>query len=197
MRLGLLARSGDRLDLLDRALTLLAGALGCDRVYLLGDRPGQLARVLEARERTGDDDLAELVVDFVSRGGAPAGKTLAERADALFGAPVFEVSRGTDDDKLLDVWAGRIVVAVADKDHLGRDDIANAAFILHGDGDRGACVVIGSRAFLTPGPLGERQTVAVLALHEGRFVFEVCDLRGACLERHDVALRRTTKMRVV
>lgn len=208
MRIGLVASSRGDSDRLDQALRLLAGALHCERIFFLGDRFADLDALqppAPAPSPAADDDTGFLaaVTDFMlgQQGGPARGQTLEQR----YGVPVLGVAekgsprlqQDPSSAKALDMLGGSIVLAVHDKNDLVKEDIANAALILHGDGAAPAVVQIGTRAFVTPGPLCE-DGGRVGVLHEvaGGYGFDAFDLQGASIHSQAFSLRRTTKFSV-
>jgi hypothetical protein len=216
MRIGLVASSrGDR-DRLDQALRLLAGTLRCERIFFLGDQLADLDALLPpapmpspSPSPRADDDVGFLaaVTDFMlgQQGGAAPGASPATSLEERYGVPVLGVAekgsprllQDPSSAKILDLVGGSIVLAVHDKNDLVKEDIANAALILHGDGAAPAVVQIGSRAFVTPGPLCvDGGQVGVLHEVAGGFGFDAHDLQGATTHAQVFNLRRSARLSV-
>ncbi|MFH1811197.1 MAG: hypothetical protein ABIJ09_20835 [Pseudomonadota bacterium] len=206
MRIGLTAGSRGDVARLDQALTQLAGSLQCERILFLGDRVADLDALVPAPPATaidGDAGFLAAVTDFMlgQQGQAAPPTSLLER----YGVPVLGVAekgsaRHQQDPasaKHLDMLGMSIVLAVHDKNDLVKEDIANAALILHGDGDAPAVVQIGTRAFITPGPLAEGGGhLGVLSEVAGGFGFDAYDLHGTSVHSQVFNLRRTAKFSV-
>lgn len=158
MRLGLIgpAHDGDD-DALERAVLFLSKDLGVQRAVYLGvdqaldrvvstlaerlvmDHPGDAAVWPRAADRCADGDPAE-IDHFI--------KVERERLKLMvFGALPSEETR------LVELLSGKVAVMIYDKALLDEDDIASATLIVFGKSPEPLIKPIGSRWFLSPGPL--------------------------------------------
>jgi len=211
MRVGLLADSAGNLELLDRAFGLLAGPLHCERVFFLGGAYSDVDAVLRNRrgaatESYSDTDFLQDVQRFVELGqqtSVHSGEAIGS-AD-VYGVPVVRVPErdsaaytdGATPSKIIEMVDNQIALLVHFKGDLAKDEIANAAIILHGGSAEAAAVQIGTRAFVTPGALShDPPTVGVLTVTGNECTFEVCDLTGATLRSNKLRVGGGAKMKV-
>lgn len=211
MRVGLLADSAGNLELLDRALGLLAGPLHCERLFFLGGAYDDVDAVLRKRRSAvtqsySDQDFLQDVQRFVELGqqtSVHSGEAIG--AGDIYGVPVVRVPERdcaayTDSatpSKIIEMLDNQIALLVHFKGDLAKDDIGNAAIILHGSSAEPAAVQIGARAFVTPGALNhDPPTVGVLTVAGSDCTFEVCDLTGATLRSEKLRVGGGTKMKV-
>jgi len=209
MRIGLLADSAGNIERLDQALTLLVERLNCERVFFLGGAYADIDGVLRSRSSHdadySDQDFLSDIARFVASGqsaSADSGKTLA--AEDVIGASVIRVperdSPEYSDEEIpntiFEMIEGWIALLVAFKGDLNKEDIANAAIILHGGGKKAAVVQIGTRAFITPGPLHPQGGVAVLDTEGKGLRFEIYDLVGEKLQSQEVKVGGGSRMTV-
>lgn len=159
MRLGVLGPAQGSLDALERAAQFLHRDLGVQRaVYLgldgsldalvarwaerlVGDDPGSQALWERAAERCADAQPHEIDAFLV-----------AERERQSLA--VFE-SVPSEKTRLVELLGGRVVVMIHDKALLDEDDIASASLMVFGKSKEPMVKQVGTRFFLSPGPLGE------------------------------------------
>jgi hypothetical protein len=94
--------------------------------------------------------------------------------------------------KLIEMLGPALCVLVHDKDDLNREDIGNAKVILHGRSAAAAVVRIGPRAFITPGSVQGRGTVAVLEVSGALLGVQFFDLAGQLIRAESVSLAMGT-----
>jgi len=159
MRLGLIgpAHGGDAR--LERAVRFLSSEQAVQRAVYLGTDQA-LDRVVRAlAEHLVDDDPADSAMWPRAAAQCAAGAPdaidrfiAAERsrlALAVFGALPSE------DTRLVELLSGKVAVMIYDKARLDEDDIASATLIVFGKSPEPLVKPIGSRWFLSPGPLDE------------------------------------------
>lgn len=111
-----------------------------------------------------------------------------------------EYSAGTAPKKLMELLEGNVACLVHDKSELTRDDITNAAILLHGNSAQAAIVQIGPRVFVTPGhlrrpaPEGRPATWAVLEAEPRALTLIVHGVDGRELRRERADLGGRAKM---
>ena len=209
MRIGLASDSYGNLALLERAFDLFARAQ-VDRVFFLGARAADVDAVL-ARRSGGSRDAPVPSTDaefLAAVRGALARQAGAPR-DPLDGRIVRVASRACPEYETgkvprmqVDLVEGRITCLVHDKAELGRDDIANASLIFHGNAAAAAVVQIGPRCFVTPGhlrapaPPGRPPTFALVEVTERELVLTVFSDEGVELRQDRVSLAVSGKMSV-
>lgn len=211
MRIGLASDSHGNLALLGDVLERFAQA-GVERVFFLGgccaDVDAVLARRGVATPRAapaspaGDLEFLAAVEDALARRAGVAADPLASKLVRVASRACAEYASGAVPRKWLDLVEGRICCLVHDKAELGREDIANASVIFHGNSPEAALVQIGPRVFVTPGhlrapaPPGQPATCAIAELSERELVLCVLSERGEELRRARAAFAAGGKMSV-
>lgn len=204
MRVGLLADSAGNLDLLDRALTLLTGPLGCERIFFLGGAYDDIDAVLQRRSSMPNKDsgdmgfLSEVTKFLESEEGTPEPSATAEE---VFGVPIVRVPERSsrhyqNENKVFELLSSALVLLVHFKGDLIKDDIANATLIFHGASAKAAVVQIGNRAFVTPGPLATANCVAVLSDEPSPYTFSVYQPDGTPVHSQRLTLGSGRKLTV-
>ncbi len=205
MSLGLISHSRGNVQALRQAIEVLL-RLGCDRALFLGYDDEDLHKVKKlepARAQIDNDlDFLQAVSDFVV-------EHQQKKADAdsdiehFFGLPVqhlvepgsrrYEKSAKT----VFDLIDSSIVLAICDKAQLCKDDIRNAAIIVHASADKPDFVQIGTRVFIAPGALDQAGgQVSILHSDDAGFVLSRYNFAEELLHRRHFTLRKKTKMTV-
>jgi predicted phosphodiesterase len=209
VRIGLTSDTYGNLALLERAFDLFQRAQ-VDRVFFLGARVGDVDAVL-ARRSGGSREapVPRTDLEFLTAvRGALARQSDAAR-DPLDGRIVRVASRACPEYETgrvprmqIDLVEGRITCLVHDKADLGREDIANASLIFHGNSAAPGVVQIGPRCFVTPGhlrapaPPGRPPSFALVEVTERELVLTVFSEKAVELRQDRVALATSGKMSV-
>lgn len=202
MALGLLSHSRGDIDALRQGLALIK-TLGCERVLFLGERYHDFDALLPSSPPPridSDLDFLNAVSDFMQQQDQGKAETRDEKFLGLSvlrlperDCPAYETQAKLG----FDLLEGTIVLAVAHKGDLEKDDIRNASIIVHGSAETPELVQIGPRAFLCPGALDSPEgLIGCLRSSAGAFVFSIYNLKGELLEQRPFSLRRTTKISV-
>lgn len=209
MRIGLASDSYGNLALVERAFDLFQRAQ-VDRVFFLGARAGDVDAVL-ARRAGGSRDAAVPRTDaeFLAAVRGALARQADVSTDPLDGKIVRVASRACPEYESgkvprmqVDLVEGRITTLVHDKGDLGRDDIANASLIFHGNSAAAGVVQIGPRCFVTPGhlrapaPPGRPPTFALAEVTERDLVLTVFSEDAAELRQDRVSLVVSGKLSV-
>jgi hypothetical protein len=174
MRLGLIGPANDRDDLLERAVRFLSKERAVHRAVYLGLDPA-LERVVGAlaSRAVGDDPGVGAVWQ---RAAVRCGQAAPAEIDRFLEAErerlslmVFGALPG-EDTRLIELLCGKVAVMIHDKALLDEDDIASATFLVFGKSTEPMVKPIGSRWFLTPGPLASG---GVMVLDDGSGVVEL------------------------
>jgi len=213
MKVGLLADSAGDLDALERGSDLLLER-GAERLFFLGGRfPDVDAMVLKRRARRrgsrdySDDDFVSDVAAFLSAAhGGTAGRLAgADEEDKLRSrfsrVPCVESLEYRDPNvpnKLVELVGDTLACLVHDKADLVKDDMLNAALLIHGKSPEPGVVQIGPRFFVTPGRLtgAPEQTCALLESTPGELRFLAFTLGGRELKRQAFARGSKNKLSV-
>ena len=209
MRIGLASDSYGNLALLERALGLFERAR-VDRVFFLGARVGDVDAVLARRAggsreapvpRT-DAEFLDAVRGALARQADVPKDPLDGRIVRVASRACPEYGSGKVPRMQLDLVEGRITCLVHDKADLGREDIANAALIFHGNAAAPGVVQIGPRCFVTPGhlrapaPPGRPPTFALVEVTERDLALTVFSEEAAELRQDRVSLAVSGKLSV-
>ena len=196
MRIGLASDTFGNLDALEKALELFARAQ-VDRVYFLGGTLADLDAVLARRRAPPPAAVPLTDADFLAAVEGALSRHVAARSDPLDGRIVRVASRACaewarpDARKQVDLVDGRICCLVHDKADLSREDIANATVLFHGNSPRASVVQIGTRLFVTPGPLraasqgGAPPTFALVDAGPKDLALTVFSAAGEEIGRHE------------
>jgi hypothetical protein len=160
MRIGLASDSLGDVDALERALAHLLRAQ-VERVFFLGARLADLDEVMARRrgvtrsapEPATDAEFLAAVEVALARQAAAAPDPLDGRIVKVASRACAEHAPGIVPPMQVDLVEGRICCLVHDKGELGREDIANASLLFHGNASAAGVIAIGPRVFVTPGRL--------------------------------------------
>ena len=209
MRIGLAGDSYGNLALLERALDLFQRAQ-VDRVFFLGARVGDVDAVL-ARRAGGSREapVPRTDAEFLDAVRGALARQADAPADPLDGRIVRVASRACPEYESgkvprmqIDLVEGLIACVVHDKADLGREDIANAALIFHGNAAAPGVVQIGPRCFVTPGhlrapaPPGRPPTFALVEVTARDLALTVFSEDASELRQDRVAFGASGKMSV-
>lgn len=159
MRLGVIGPCNEDLVALATAAQVLVDRARVERVLYLG-KDDALDRVVEAwaAEIVGaNPDEAVLF----ARAAVACVKASAEEIDAFVASErarrrlrIYSTVPAPP-GRTVELFDGRIAVFVYDKATLDEDDIAGASLMVFGRSDRPLVHRVGSRTFISPGPLGQ------------------------------------------
>ncbi len=199
MRIGFL---GPCLDLtrLERAADFLLVSEKASRVIYLGD-DGALDRCVAswATRLVGDDPTDEgawrRAADVALWGGP-------EKIDAYVDGERKRLSLRSLMSlpervlRTVEMIGDRVAVITFDKASLDEEDIFAARLVIYGKSPSALVKAIGSRTFLTPGPLGETGGIMLLAEGDDIATVTIYDTAERSIHQAQLALPKTTKMRV-
>jgi predicted phosphodiesterase len=209
VRIGLASDTYGNLALLERAFELFQRAQ-VDRVFFLGARVGDVDAVL-ARRSGGSREapVPRTDLEFLTAVRGALARQADAAKDPLDGRIVRVASRACPEYETgkvprmqIDLVEGRITCLVHDKADLGREDIANASLIFHGNSAAPGVVQIGPRCFVTPGhlrapaPPGRPPSFALVEVTERELVLTVFSEKAVELRQDRVALATSGKMSV-
>ncbi len=202
MRLGLLGHAGGDVGGLGRAAEFLLNRARVHRaVYLGGDAALDRAVAAWARKLVGDDPSDEASwrrgVD-VALDGTPddidrfvATERARHRLKCLETLP--EAGART-----VEMVGDRVAVLIYDKALLEEEDIVAANLLCYGKSDGPLVKKIGSRWFVTPGPIGCKDGgLAVLDDDKDDITVTIYDEAGNASHTEALTMQRTSKMRVL
>jgi len=211
LRIGLASDSHGNVDDLVRALEHFVAAK-VDRIFFLGGRFAdvdlairrmKLAAPEPAQSPEGADPfLAAFRGALAAQAGGASDERekLRKRIVRIASRACPEYEAGTAPRKLMELAEGHVACLVHDKSELSRDDITNAAILLHGNSAQAAIVQIGPRVFVTPGhlrkpaPDGRPATWAVVQLEPRALDLVVHAVDGRVLRREHADLGGRAKM---
>jgi hypothetical protein len=158
VRLGLLGPAGSDLAAVARAAEFLLNGAGVNRaIYLASDGVLEDTVALWAESLVGPDPSDEKVWDrafALAAEGSPAqidtflrGERARLRLKSLESLSTLEL-------RSVEMFGDRVAILVHDKALLDEEDIFSATFLIYGKSDGPLAKKIGSRWFLTPGPIG-------------------------------------------
>lgn len=168
MRLGLIGPANDRDDHLERAVRFLSKERAVHRAVYLG-LDSALERVVGAlaSRAVGDDPNVGAVWH---RAAVRCSTASPRELDAFLEAErerlslmVFGGLPGAD-TRLVELLNGKVAVMIHDKALLDEDDIASATYLVFGKSAEPMVKPIGSRWFLSPGPL---DAFGIMLLEDG------------------------------
>ena len=213
MKIGLASDSFGNVDVLAEVFDRLVAA-GAERIFFLGGRYADVEAAL-ARKRAGvrdgsaplDGDAGFLqAVEGALVQAAAAGvdevRDLERRIVRVASRACPEYQQDRAPRKVFEMVGGLICCLVHDKSELGRDDIANASVLFHGNAGRAAMVAIGPRVFVTPGhlrvldPDGRPPSYALLEVGPETLELVVYAPSGEELRREKLELGARSKMSV-
>jgi len=211
MRIGLASDCYGNVDDLARALERMV-ATKVDRIFFLGGRfadvDAAIGRMKGAavEQPPGGDGADAFLAVFRGAlaeqvgGGNEEREKLRKRIIRIASRACPEYEAGKAPRKLMELAEGHVLCLVHDKSELIRDDIANAAILLHGNSAQAAVVQIGPRVFVTPGhlrkpaPEGRPATWAVVELEPRSLTLVVYAVDGRELRREKADLGGRSKM---
>jgi hypothetical protein len=214
MKYGLLSDSAGDIDALATAVDLLLGK-GAERIAFLGgywtdlDMVFQRRRVmLRGREEYTDNDFLADVAGFMAKrelelkGAAAKAAAPKDEMDRFMGrfvrVPDRESLQYRDPNipiKLPELVGSVICCLVHDKADLVKEDVANAALLIHGRGKAPGVVQIGPRFFVTPGRLSgvDCPTCALIDTSQTGTSFVAFDLSAKQVHEYVFPTERKTK----
>ncbi len=201
MRLGLLGPAGDDLATLARSAEFLLNGAKVNRaIYLGADDALEETVALWAESLVGADASDEGLWNRafrVAAEGTPEqidgflrGERARLRLKSLEGLPTHEL-------RSVEMFGDRVAVLIHDKAMLDEEDIYSATFLVYGKSDGPLVKKIGSRWFLTPGPIGSSGGGAlVLDDADDEVVARLYDADGREAQAQVLATERHAKLSV-
>lgn len=183
MRLGLIGPADEQDDLLERAVRFLSKERAVHRAVYLGF-DSALERVVGelASKAVGDDPgvgaLWQRAAARCEAASPPEIDAFLEAERERLALMVFGALPGAD-TRLVELLNGKVAVMIHDKALLDEDDIASATYLIFGKSPEPMIKSIGSRWFLSPGPLGD---FGVMLLEDGPNGVELSLYDGECRE---------------
>jgi hypothetical protein len=199
MRLGLIGPARDQAAALERAVRFLSRERRVHRAVYLG-LDAALEQVVGAlaRRAVDDDPGVGAVWSRAARRCALASPAdldhFLEGERERLGLMVFGALPGAD-TRLVELLSGKVAVMIHDKALLDEDDIASAAFLVFGKSAEPVVKPIGSRWFVSPGPLGEGG-VAVLDDGSGEVELTLFDAECREVRRERLASATGSRLKV-
>jgi predicted phosphodiesterase len=211
LRIGLASDSHGNVDDLVRALERFVAAK-VDKIFFLGGRFADVDLAIKRMKLAPPEPAQPLdgadpfLAAFRGALAAQAGganderEKLRKRIVRVASRACPEYEAGTAPRKLMELAEGHVLCLVHDKSELTRDDITNAAILLHGNSAQAAVVQIGPRVFVTPGhlrkpaPEGRPATWAAIELEPRSLSLVVYGLDGRELRRERADLGGRAKM---
>lgn len=204
MRLGLLGplgpKSGDITALGRAAEFLLNGARVHRAIYLGNDGALDRAVAAWARKLVGDDPTDE---NAWRRAAEVAASGTHEQIDKFVATERARMRLKKLETlpegalRTIEMISDRVAVLIHDKALLDEEDILAANLLCFGKNDAPLVKKIGTRWFVSPGPIGcEGGGAAVLDDEQDDIVVTIYDSTGKASHREVLAVARTTKMRV-
>lgn len=201
MRLGLLGpANGDLAALARTAEFLLNGAKVTRAIYLGADEALEETVALWAESLVGPDPSDDGVW---GRAFPVAATGTADQLDAFLRAERARLRLKSlerlppEELRTVEMLGDRVAVLIHDKALLDEEDIFSASLLVYGKSDAALVKAIGSRWFLTPGPVGGAACGAiVLDDSSDELVATVYDSEGRASRTETLSTRRATKMSV-
>jgi hypothetical protein len=201
VRLGLLGpANGDLAALARTAEFLLNGAKVARAIYLGADEAIEDTVALWAESLVGpdpsDDGLWRRAFPMAA-GGTPEqldaflrAERARQRLKSLERLPPEEL-------RTVEMLGDRVAVLIHDKAMLDEEDIFSANLLVYGKSDSALVKPIGSRWFMTPGPVGGAGGGAIVLDDAGdELVATVYDAEGHPARTETLSIRRSTKLSV-
>lgn len=200
MRLGLLGPSGGDIGALGRAAEFLLNTARVHRAIYLGN-DGALDRAVAAwaRKLVGDDPTDD---NAWRRAADVAAKGTWEQIDKFVSTERSRMRLKTLEAlpeasaRTIEMISDRVAVLLYDKALLDEEDILAANIICFGKNDAPLVKKVGSRWFMSPGPIGVEGGLAVLDDEADEVIVTVYDSAGKAKHREVLAQTRNMKMRV-
>jgi len=211
MRIGLASDCYGNVDDLARALERFVAAK-VDRIFFLGGRFADVDAAIgrmtlrpsdAAAAADGNEGFLEVfrgVLAAHAVGPEEDRQRLRKKIVRVASRACPEYAAGTAPRKLMELLDGHVAYLVHDKSELTRDDIGNAALLLHGNSAQAAVVQIGPRVFVTPGhlraeaPEGRPATIGLLELEPRSLTLVVLGTDGEELRRERAELGGHSRM---
>ncbi len=199
MRIGFLGPCAD-LACLERAAEFLLSGEKVGRVIYLGN-DGALDRCVAewATRLVGDDPTDEgawrRAADIALWGGPEQIDAYVDSERKRLALRAF-MSLPENVLRTVEMIGDRVAVITFDKASLDEEDIFAASLVIYGKSPSPLVKTIGSRTFLTPGPLGDAGGIMVLAEGNESASATIYDITERAVHQEQVALPKTTKMRV-
>jgi hypothetical protein len=204
MRLGLLGPSGTSsgdITALGRAAEFLLNGARVHRAIYLGN-DGALDRAVAAwaRKLVGDDPSDDAAwrraADVAAKGGYEQIDKFVATERARMRLKTLEALPEAV-ARTIEMISDRVALLIHDKALLDEEDILAANILCFGKSDAPLVKKIGTRWFVSPGPIGcEGGGVAVLDDEQEDVVVTIYDGKGAAKRREILASTRAAKMRV-
>ncbi len=198
MRLGLLGPAGSKESDLERAARFLNTEGAVDRVIYLGVDAALDAVVRRWAERLVGGDPGDAAL--WRRAAERCVSATPAQIDAFLGTEqarraldVFQSLPG-DGTRVIELLNGKVVVMIYDKAHLDEEDILSASILVFGKSDAPLVKQIGSRWFISPGPVA----TGVMTLEDQEDGIHVTsfDAAGREVSRELLLGARATKLKV-
>lgn len=201
MRLGLLGPYSGDITALGRAAEFLLNGARVHRAIYLGN-DGALDRAVAAwaRKLVGDDPTDEnawrRAADAAVSGGHEAiDKFVATERARMRLKKLETLPEGAQ--RTIEMISDRVAVLIHDKALLDEEDILAANLLCFGKSDAPLVKKIGTRWFVSPGPIGSPGGgAAVLDDEQDEIVVTIYDGAGKASNREVLAVARTAKVRV-
>ena len=199
VRLGILGPAQGDLHALARGAQHLLDEAHAEKVIYLSDDDA-LDRVVEgwARGLVGSDPSEGALFDRASRCALAsqdaidafvASERARQRLKVLVSLPQGQ--------RTIEILDGRVVLFVFDKGTLDEEDIVAASLLVFGKSSGPLIKKVGTRVFLSPGPLGSEEGGAALLDDGGGGVrIEVMNARGVVTARDAIGPPQAAKMRI-
>jgi hypothetical protein len=201
MRLGILGPAQGDLPALARGAQHLLDEVHAEKVIYVGDDDA-LDRVVGswAAEMVGDNPTEDGLFARAASRCASADPSAIDEFVSLERARLrlqVLVSLPSAGQRTIDILDGRVVVFVFDKGTLDEEDIAAASVLVFGKSSEGVLKKVGTRTFLSPGPIGCKEGgCAVLDDSDGGVRIEIMTTTGVVTLTGAVGTPITAKMRV-
>jgi hypothetical protein len=201
MRLGLLGPSGGDIGALGRGAEFLLNTARVHRAIYLGN-DGALDRAVAAwaRKLVGDDPSDH---NAWRRAADVAAKGSWEQIDKFVSTERSRMRLKTLEAlpeagaRTVEMISDRVAVLIHDKALLDEEDILAANILCFGKNDGPLVKKVGTRWFVSPGPIGsEGGGLAVLDDETDDVIVTIYDGTGKAQNREVLSQTRTTKMRV-
>jgi hypothetical protein len=200
VRLGLLGPAGDELEELARSAEFLLNRARVTRaIYLGADDALEDTVALWAESLVGPDPSDKGIWD---RAFGVAAEGTSEEIDEFLRRERARLRLKSlerlphEDLRSVELLGDRVAVLVHDKALLDEEDILSAALLLYGKSDAPLIKKIGSRWFLSPGPVGCIGGGAIVLDDGDDLVATVYDVDGRASRSEILGTSRTAKVNV-
>jgi len=196
MRLGLLGPAGGDVGALGRAAEFLLNGARVHRAIYLGN-DGALDRAVTAwakklvGEDPSDDGAWKRAADIALEGSSQVIDRFVTTERARLRLKALE-ALPEQVARTIEMVGDRVAVLIHDKAQLDEEDILAANILLFGKSDAPLITKIGTRWFVTPGPIGSQGGgLAVLDDEQNDVVVTVYDGAGKPTQRETLTAQRT------